>query len=580
MGKVNNSIVLTILLAGIGQANAVESQGITPEPQRNFDRLERQRQRDEIRNEKSRERRIQQEDSTRGGLLDTTTGVSKYHFTIKEIIVLDDDKYQFSPERNAIINAYLNSRMGEQEILLLVKELTNFYISRGYITTQVTIVPGSLRTEKLVLKVLWGKISGFSYNGQEPGWREKIRLFSAMPFSTANRLNISDIDQGLDNLLRVSPGDKLQIAATEVSGYSLIDHQGDSIFPLSLHAGINNSGTRDMGWNQYYLNTSLRNIMGVNDTFGYYYSYNDLNADTDSQYVKNFSFSFPLGYWSFDSSYYKSKYKKVIGGDYGGYVSNGQSERMSFKVSRTLYRNANGKYSGYIKVEKKDAQNYIFGYPIAVSSKNYSNLNTGLTWVGGMAGGWAYFDLSMTAGTPWFNAAWKKDNDLQGFDIDYKKYNGMSSWSKRLATLKNGIITFDYELNGGFQFTNDRLVSDVKYSLGDEFTVRGYKDDIVSAERALWLSNTVKMPTKINYARVYQISPFTGFDIGMAKRNCPATASSCDRDYMSGAAVGIKVAGKDFSGSLASAWPVKKPASLNNTKIDNQTLYFNLDIGF
>lgn len=580
MKRVNNSLVLTFLLVAVGNTHAVELPETTADSQRHIDRLERQRQREEIQNEKAREMRIQQNGFARDGLPDTPKGVSRHQFRIKEVIVVDDDKYEFSPQRNAIIASYTNSDMGEQEVLLLVKELTNFYIEKGYVTTLVTIVPGSLRTEKLILKVLWGKTAGFLYNGKVPGWREEMRLFSAMPFSTGNALNISDIDQGLDNLMRVSPDDKLQIQPTDVSGYSMVVHQGEPVFPLSVHAGINNSGPREEGWNQYYLNSSLRNILGLNDIFSYYYSWNDLDARTDSQAAKNFSVSVPLGYWSFDSSYYKSKYKKVIGGNYGGYVSDGQSERISFKASRTLYRNANGKYTGYIKVEKRDNQNNIMGFPIAVSSKNYSSVNSGLTWVGGIAGGWGYYDLSITTGVPWFNSAGKNDSDLAGFDINYKKYNGILSWSKRLASSDSGRFGLEYELNSGFQFTNDRLVSEAKYSLGDEFTVRGFKESGVSAERALWLSHTLRTPVTINYARIYQISPFTGFDIGMARRNCPASVSVCDRDYMSGATVGIKASGKDFSGSLASAWPVKKPASLKNSKIDNQALYFNLDVGF
>ncbi|UIA87602.1 ShlB/FhaC/HecB family hemolysin secretion/activation protein [Erwinia tracheiphila] len=580
MRLINFFIVAPLFFASSGYAYSAEKLNEIPIPQRDLDRLERQSQQDVIRNEKLREQRIQQDNAIRDNLFDTSDKKSRHKFKIKEILVEDDDQYEFSSERNAIINAYINTEMGEQEVLNLVKELTNFYIGRGYVTTQVTIVPGSLRSEKLVLKVLWGHISGFLHNDEEPGWRDKMRLFSAMPFATGKRLTMSDIDQGMDNLLRVSPGDRLQIVPTENSGHSLINHYGGPVFPLSVHTGINNSGSRAAGWHQYYLNTSLRNVLGLNDSIGYYYSYNDLDADTDSQSAKSFSFSMPLGYWSFDANYHKSQYFKVIGGNFGGYASDGQSERLSFKVSRTLFRNADGKFTGYAKIEKRKNENNIFGFPIDISSKDYSNLNMGIAWVGSMAGGWTYIDLSMTAGVSWFNSAWKQDSDLEGFDLDYKKYNGMLSWSKRIAAFENGRVGLDYELNSGFQYTNDVLVSDARYSMGDEFSVRGFKEDIVSAERALWISNTLKMPFVINYARIYQISPFTGLDIGIAQKNCPSSVSGCDRDYMSGAAVGVKASGKDFSGSLTSAWPVKRPASLSHRKIDNQTLYFNLDVGF
>lgn len=363
-------------------------------------------------------------------------------------------------------------------------------------------------------------------------------------------------------------------------GYSWINHVGNDVFPLSVYLGMNNSGYRDTGWYQYFINASLKNALGLNDTFSYYYSYNDLHAEDDNQAAKSFSFSLPLGYWLFDTSYYKSSYKKTIGGYYGGYISDGQSERLSFKVSRTVYRNATGKYSAWLKTEKRINENNIMGFPIAVSSKSYSSIAGGLTWVGSLYGGWGYADLSMTAGIPWFGSAWKEDSDLNGFDLDYKKYNGTLSWNRRLATSSGGRTGLDYELNSGFQFTNDRLVSDANYSMGDEFTVRGFKENGVAAERALWLSNTFKVPVQINYARLNTLSPFIGFDIGMARRNCAPAANACMHDYMSGAATGVKISGRDFSGSVVGGWPVTKPASLKNSEVDNFTLYLNLSAGF
>lgn len=571
---------LFFMFSGIAYSSLAETVPSVNDAQRNIDRLERERLQQQITTEKQREREIQRENRKQDANDEALKNESRYKFDIKEILIENDTKFEFSAQRNAIIERYLNTNMGEQEVLALVKELTDFYIGQGYVTTQVTIAPGSLRSGKLVLRILWGKIAGFLHNGEGAGWREKTRMFSAMPFAKESLLSMSDIDQGLDNLLRVSQSDKLVIEASEKSGYSLINHTGENVFPLSVYLGMNNSGYRDSGWYQYSLNTSLKNVLGLNDTFTYYYSYNDLYADTDSQSAKSFSFNVPLGYWLFDSSYYKSAYKKIIGGVYGGYVSDGQSERFSLKATRTLFRNASGKYSGWLKVEKKNNENNIMGFPIAVSSKKYSSLSTGLTWVGTLAGGWGYADLNMTAGMPWFGAAWKGDSDLTGFDLNYKKFNGTLNWGTRLAANDSGRVALDYELSSGWQFTNDRLVSDAKYSLGDEYSVRGYKEQIVSAERAIWVSNTLKLPVQINYARIYAVSPFTGFDIGMARKNCVSTVSYCERDYMSGAVAGVKLSGKDFSGSVAAGWPVKKPASLSNSEVDNYAMYMNLNVGF
>lgn len=581
MKKIHNIITFIIVINScVNLAYAANTGTQLNEAQRALDRIDKEKQRQLITNEKQREQQIKQDTLAQEEGKSPAAGSAANKFKIDTIVIENDDEFEFSAARNAILKRFRGTLLGQREILQLAKELTDFYINRGYVTTQVTIVPGSLRSGKLVLKVLWGKTSGFLHNSEQPGWREKLRLFSAMPFTKEKILNMRDIDQGLDNLLRVSPSDRLLIEADKKHGYSLINHQGEDVFPLSVYLGVNNSGYRSAGWYQYYLNSSLKNILGLNDTLSYYYSWNDLYADSDSQSAKSFSFNIPVGYWLLDASYYKSNYYKMIGGSYGGYSSDGQSERLSLKIGRTLFRNAAGKYSAWLKAEKRSNKNNIMNFPIAVSSKDYSSLSGGLSWVGSLAGGWSYLEASMTTGMPWFGSAWRQDSDLTGFDIDYKKYNGTLSWSRRLATAINGRLGLDYELSSGFQYSNDRLVSDAKYSLGDEFTVRGFKENIVSAEKALWLSNTLKAPLQINYARIISLAPFIGFDTGMARNNCIVSASVCKTDYMSGAAVGIKVNGKDFSGSVTTAWPVIIPASLKNSNKDNYTLYLNLSAGF
>lgn len=77
----------------------------------------------------------------------------------------------------------------------------------------------------------------------------------------------------------------------------------------------------------------------------------------------------PLGYWGFDTSYYKSEYEKGIDGGFGIYDSDGTSERASLRISRMLMRGATGKTSARMKVERRDNYNGIENARIDVSSK-------------------------------------------------------------------------------------------------------------------------------------------------------------------------------------------------------------------
>lgn len=543
-----------------------------------LDRLERQNTQLLIEEAKRTEQRLQQQQALPKEETSSLPTGSAWKFKINTIIIQDDDRFADSPQRQKIIDSYQGKELGKIEIFTLVKELTDFYISRGYSTTMVGIEPGNIKEGVLTLRVLWGKINAFEVNGAVPTFREKTRLFSAFPFAQGKVLNMQDIDQAVENLMRVANQDSLQIKPSETDASSNLNLVTQPSFPLSLSTGLNNSGSKSEGWQQYYSSATLKNVAGLNDIFNAYYSLNNLNNNDDDQNAWSLSYSVPLGYWLMDLSWYRSSYDKTIEGSYSNYSSEGNSERRSVRISRMLGRNSTGKTSLWAKVEKRDNYSAIEQQKIDVSSKSYTNFSSGVTYVGALMGGWFYGDLGVTAGVPWFGSTWKGDKDLEGFDLNYIKYNGTISWSRPVFQL--GRLGASYDLNIGFQYTPDVLVSDGKATLGDEYTVRGFKDDSLQVDSGSWISNTLNLPLDIHFASVSQLTPFIGYDLGFAKDNCPDGVNTCDGQFMMGAATGIKISGRYFNSSVAAGWPVKKPDSMADRKIDNTVVYYRMDMSF
>lgn len=568
---------LAVLLPLIGTAYASD---LLPARQnkQELDRLERQNSQALIEEAKESEKQYQQRvQKEKDDFLSTPvdTGVK---FNINKIVILDDDRFSASPQRQKIIEKYQGKALGKAEIFSVIRELTDFYIARGYVTTMVGIEPGSLKQGTLTLRVLWGKINDFEVNGNAPTFRQKTRLFSAFPFAKGKVLNMQDVDQAVENLMRVSPDDKLLIQPSDINAMSNLNLNTTPSFPVSASAGINNSGTKSEGWQQYTSSATLKNIAGMNDIFNAYYSWNNLINDQDNKKSWSLSYGMPLGYWTFDMFWYHSSYDQTIEGGNRKYSTDGSSDRKSLRINRMLTRNATGKTSVWAKVEKRDNDNTFENQQIDVSSKRYTSVSSGITYVGSLMGGWLYGDLGVMAGVPWFGAAWKDDQDLNGFDLNYVKYNGILSWTRPLFQF--GRLGGNYELNAGFQYSPDVLVSDAKATLGDEFTVRGYKDDSLQVDSGAWVGNTLNLPFDIHFAGVSQLTPFMGYDFGFARDNCPEGVSTCDAQFMMGAAVGIKASGRYFSSSVSAGWPVKKPDSLSTRKIDNTVVYYKMDVNF
>lgn len=544
-----------------------------------LDRLERQTSQALIEEAKRTERLIQQQKKLREAGEETlTSSDSSWRFQINHIVILDDVLFDGSPLRQAIIDRYEGKMLGRTEIFELVKELTDFYISRGYATTLIGIEPGNIKTGTLSLRVLWGKINNLKVNGHEPSLRERTRLFTAYPFAKDKILNMQDIDQMVENLLRVYPKDNIDIQPSIVNSYSDLNLLHEPEFPLFVAAGLNNSGIKADGWQQYYGSVTAKNIAGINDIFNVYYSWNNLKNHQDNQDSWSTSYSIPLGYWSFDALYYQSSYDKTLAGNNASYASDGDSDRASLRISRMLGRNATGKTSWWAKVERRNSDNSIENHRIDVSSKTYTAISSGATWVGALMNGWFYGDVGVTAAVPWFGSAWKNDADLKGFDLDYVKYNGIASWTRPL--FQAGRLGGVYELNAGFQYTPHVLVSDAKLTLGDEFTVRGFKDDSLLVDSGGWIANTLQFPFDIGIGGIYQLIPYLGYDLGFAKDNCPEGVNVCDSQFMMGGSVGIKATGSHFSTYVLAGWPIKKPDSLEENTVDNTVVYYKMEVTF
>lgn len=544
-----------------------------------LDRLERQTSQALIEEAKRTERLIQQQKSVRGaGDESLTSSDSSWKFQINKIAILDDTQFEGSPLRQEIVERYEGKMLGRAEIFELVKELTDFYISHGYATTLIGIEPGNIKTGTLSLRVLWGKINDLTVNGQAPTFLERTRLFTAYPFSKNKILNMQDIDQMVENLLRVSSKDNIEIQPSVLNSYSDLNLLHEPEFPLSFATGLNNSGYKADGWQQYYSSVTAKNIAGINDIFNAYYSWNNLINGQDSQDAWSLSYSAPLGYWLFDAFYYKSSYDKTLAGYNANYASEGDSDRASLRVSRMLGRNATGKTSWWAKVERRSSTNSIENQRIDVSSKTYTAISSGATWVGSLMNGWFYGDLGVTAAVPWFGSAWKNDADLKGFDLDYVKYNGIASWTRPL--FQAGRLGGVYELNAGLQYTPHVLVSDAKLTLGDEFTVRGFKDDSLLVDSGGWIANTLQFPFDIGVGGIYQLIPYLGYDLGFAKNNCPKAVNECDSQFMMGGSVGLKATGSHFSTYILAGWPIKKPDSLEENTVDSTVVYYKMEVNF
>lgn len=540
----------TFLSAFAGNAVSAPSR----DAKHDMDQLERQRRQEQIQKEIERERAITEQNrapSPQSEAKDRPLQEAS-RFLVSEILLVGDDAP--SEEVESILAARQGTVMGSAEIMALVRDLTNHYIKKGFVTTVVTVLPGKLSSGTLTLEVKWGTIKDITINGKPAtGIRDKLRLFSAMPNADGKRLNMADIDQAVDNLLKGGGNDKIQIVPSDELGSSVLDVTTTEPRMLSFGVGVNNSGREVEGWNQYSASLGVNNLLGLNDTLSTYYAQQDFKDADNLQQIGSINYSLPIGYWTLDASWYGSRYEKAIDGMFGRYFTEGSSQRYNLKLSRMLHRDAQGKTSGYVKFGVRKNENAVEGQLQGTASKTYSEIGAGVTHVGTLFGGWVYGDLGISAGVPWMGGAWRDDPDLVRFDTNYTKVNGLVSWTRpfRIAG-----IDLQYELGTGFQYSENTMVNDARMSIGDEYTVRGFKDSVFYGDSGAYFSNTLSLPIRASALGGMQVTPFIGYDAGYVKKNGPDSKA----EYVMGAAVGLRFASKYVTSSLSYGWPIVSPS--------------------
>jgi hemolysin activation/secretion protein len=105
-------------------------------------------------------------------------------------------------ELDKITKPYSGSCIGITGINNLMREVTNYYVDKGYVTTRVAVPQQDLKSGNLEIMVMEGTVEDIILN--ENTWRDKAQVKMAFPFMKGRVLNLRDIEQGLDQLNRLA----------------------------------------------------------------------------------------------------------------------------------------------------------------------------------------------------------------------------------------------------------------------------------------------------------------------------------------------------------------------------------------
>lgn len=468
-----------------------------------------------------------------------------------------------------VLTPYRNKCIGLTDINILLKDLTNLYMDAGYITSRVYVPEQDIAgTKVLRLVAAEGTLSDIYLNGKPADYPGL--LATAFPGMKGRAVNIRDVEQGLDQINRLSSNNaKTSMLPGKEPGASILNVENKPGLPWHFTVANNNLGQKSTGYSRSSISFRMDNLVNLNDLVSLTYEHSgpDYPWPNDGVGQSNSisgSISVPYGYWTFtlNGSYYK--YRSSVPGNYGDIDTSGDSGQLGFNVDRVILRDQNSITTLNAGIAYKETNNFLMGNLIEVGSRQYSVANLGISHSRRMLGGLWVFDLSYNQGLGLFGATKRGDPGAGDAEPEFSKFTGTINVTKPFQ-LASQNLQFSTLING--QYSPDNLYGAEQISLGGYSNVRGTRDSILFGNNGLFTRNEITWRTlpwkdsELLTKRLGEFRPYAAIDYGHVFGQDRFGIEGGD---VSGWTVGARLAGGNIGADIGYSRIIKATANTSS----------------
>lgn len=249
------------------------------------------------------------------------------------------------------------------DINRLVKEITQLYIDKGYITARVRFIAPD-RSGELGLQIVEGFIEDIQ------GSNNTVNIHTLFPNLIGKPLNLKELEQGLDQANRLAsnnvtmallPGKKF--AGTIIK----LNNQKSSIWHPWIE--IDNAGQKSTGQNVLRGSLGIDSPLGLSDYFNLNISSTLENPKL--RYNRSYSalYSIPYGRWTWNIFGSQSKYFNLQQLTHSTINVSGNSAQLGSSIDYVFYRNQHQINTLSAQLNYKQSNNFINQEKIGVSSQ-------------------------------------------------------------------------------------------------------------------------------------------------------------------------------------------------------------------
>lgn len=483
-------------------------------------------------------------------------------FTINRV-VLDGSSLMNQRQQQMLFASWQGRCLDMDRIQQLTNAVSDWYISRGYITSRAFLVEQDLSHGELHLVVLEGRLQKIIMDGAP-----ERELKMAFPGLQGKVLNLRDIEQGMEqiNRTRTTPV-QIEILPADKQGWSVVHLTATPEFPLFASASFDNSGQKSTGVGQINGGLTGNNLLGLADSW--FVSGGRSSAFSNAKDAQNFAagVSVPYGYSLLDYSYSWNNYLSTINNN--GYLwrSSGDTKTHRVNLSHVLFRNGDIKTGVSLGLSHRINHNYLDDVLLESSSRKLTSLLFGLNHTQKMFGGVVTFNPTFSRGMPWLGA--ESDGSKNG-DLPKAQFR---KWSLN-ASFQRPVAENLWWLASAYgQWSPDRLYGSERMTIGGESSVRGFKEQTISGDNGAYWRNELSY-TLFMLPVIGQVSALAALDGGWLHSDRLDRYSA---GTLWGSAAGLSTASGHVSSSFTVGLPLVYPDWLGP---DHVTVYYRVAVAF
>ncbi|MCC5625524.1 ShlB/FhaC/HecB family hemolysin secretion/activation protein [Nostoc sp. CHAB 5715] len=468
--------------------------------------------------------------------LPETTFPSGESFFVKEIqvtgySVLEDEIIKLKQPLE-------NKKITFEQLLQLRSQITELYVTKGYITSGAFIPNNqNIASGVVQIQIVEGELEGISILGlqrlQTLYVRSRIKRFASKP------LNQKSLEQALQ-LLQLDP--VIERVNAELTAGST---PGNNILQViitespAFHAGVifANNQSPSVGSEQGSIFIAHDNFLGFGDKFNAEY------ASSEGLDIYNINYSIPFN--ALDGTIgvrYSNSASRIIESEFRELNIRSEAETLSFNVRQPLIYTPNNEFALSLAFDLRRSQTFILNDMPFSFTQGPENGESKVTVIR-FSQDWLQRNAnSVLAARSQFSigiGAIDATVNNSGTDGRFFSWIGQFQWVQQLSPR----ILMLAKVNT--QLTPDSLLSLEKISIGGVDTVRGYSQNQLVADNGVVGGVEVRIPLASN-VETLQLIPF--FDIGTAWNN-----RSINADQQTIASLGLGLNWQPFSGLVLRA---------------------------